>query len=100
MKRHLGDRYNIHTISFSDNSPMHMDATFNIIGPGLVVANPERPCNQLSLFHKAGWKVCVCVCVFVYVSVITGFNGVACEVVSQFQSHVLQWNWNLKVYLY
>ena len=36
---------------------MHIDATFNIIGPGLVIANPDRPCNQLSMFHRAGWKV-------------------------------------------
>ena len=58
MKRHLGDRYNIHVISFKDPNPMHIDATFNIIGPGLVIANPDRPCNQLSMFHRAGWKVC------------------------------------------
>ena len=36
---------------------MHIDATFNIIGPGLVIVNPDRPCNQLDMFHKAGWKV-------------------------------------------
>ena len=36
---------------------MHIDATFNIIGPGLVLANPERPCNQIDMFNKAGWKV-------------------------------------------
>ena len=36
---------------------MHIDATFNIIGPGLVLANPERPCNQIDMFLKAGWKV-------------------------------------------
>ena len=57
MKRHLGDRYNVHVISFKDPNPMHIDATFNIIGPGLVIANPDRPCNQLSMFHRAGWKV-------------------------------------------
>ena len=57
MRRHLGDRYRVHTISFKDSSPMHIDATFNIIGPGLVITNPDRPCNQLDLFHKAGWKI-------------------------------------------
>ena len=36
---------------------MHIDATFNIIGPGLVIENPDRPCNQIDMFHKAGWKV-------------------------------------------
>ena len=36
---------------------MHIDATFNIIGPGLAVANPDRPCNQMHMFEKAGWKI-------------------------------------------
>ena len=36
---------------------MHIDATFNIIGPGLVLCNPDRPCNQLEMFRKAGWKL-------------------------------------------
>ena len=36
---------------------MHIDATFNIIGPGLVLSNPDRPCHQIQMFHKAGWKV-------------------------------------------
>ena len=58
MKRHLGERYNFHVLSFDDPYPMHIDATFNVIGPGLVIANPIRPCHQLSMFHKAGWKVC------------------------------------------
>ena len=57
MRRHLGDQYRVHTISFKDPNPMHIDATFNIIGPGLVIANPDRPCNQLDMFYKAGWKV-------------------------------------------
>ena len=57
MRRHLGDQYRIHTISFQDPNPMHIDATFNIIGPGLVIANPDRLCNQLEMFRKAGWKI-------------------------------------------
>lgn len=36
---------------------MHIDATFNIIGPGLVLSNPERPCHQIEMFEKAGWTV-------------------------------------------
>lgn len=36
---------------------MHIDATFNIIGPGLVLANPERPCLQIEQFRKAGWTI-------------------------------------------
>ena len=56
MRRHLGDKYNIHVLSFNDPNPMHIDATFNIIGPGLVIINPDRHCHQLDFFHKAGWK--------------------------------------------
>jgi len=36
---------------------MHIDATFNIIGEGLVISNPDRPCHQIDLFKKAGWNV-------------------------------------------
>lgn len=47
MRRHLAPDYNIHIISFKDPNPMHIDATFNIIGPGLVLSNPDRPCHQV-----------------------------------------------------
>jgi len=57
MRRHLGDKYKIHILSFKDPNPMHIDATFNVIGPGLVIANPERPCHQLQMFEKAGWRI-------------------------------------------
>ncbi|XP_077997057.1 glycine amidinotransferase, mitochondrial-like [Glandiceps talaboti] len=57
MRRHLGDQYNIHVISFKDPNPMHIDATFNIIGPGLVLSNPDRPCHQIEMFKRAGWDV-------------------------------------------
>ena len=36
---------------------MHLDATFNIIGLGLVLSNPDRPCHQIDMFYKAGWTV-------------------------------------------
>ena len=54
MRRHLGDQYKVHELSFKDPNPMHIDATFNIIGPGLAIANPDRPCNQIDMFKKAG----------------------------------------------
>jgi len=57
IRRHLGDKYNIHVLTFKDSNPLHIDATFVVIGPGLVLSNPERPCDQIALFHKAGWKV-------------------------------------------
>ena len=52
MKRHLGDKYNLHTLSFQDPNPMHIDATFSIVGPGLVVTNPDYRCNQLDITGK------------------------------------------------
>ena len=36
---------------------MHIDATFNVIGEGLVLSNPDRPCHQIDWFKKAGWDV-------------------------------------------
>ena len=57
MRRHLGDKYRVHTVSFKNPNPIHIDTTFSIIGPGLVIANPDRPCNQLDMFRKAGWKI-------------------------------------------
>lgn len=59
VRRHLGDKYNIHIVSFRDPNPIHVDSSFNIIGPGLVITNPDRPCNQADMFRKAGWKVYV-----------------------------------------
>lgn len=50
MRRHLAPDYRVHTISFKDPNPMHIDATFNIIGPGLVLSNPDRPCHQVGGF--------------------------------------------------
>lgn len=49
MRRHLAPDYRVHIISFKDPNPMHIDATFNIIGPGLVLSNPDRPCHQVSV---------------------------------------------------
>jgi len=53
LKTHL----KLHLVSFKDPNPMHIDATFNIIGEGLVLSNPDRPCKQIDLFKKAGWDV-------------------------------------------
>lgn len=58
VRRHLeGKGIRVHTLSFKDPNPMHIDATFNIIGPGLVLSNPDRPCLQIDMFKKAGWKI-------------------------------------------
>jgi len=58
MRRHLEPKgIKLHQISFNDPNPMHIDATFNIIGPGIVLSNPDRKCNHIDLFIKGGWKV-------------------------------------------
>ena len=57
MRRHLGDKYNIHVLSFKDSNPMHMDATFTFLRPGLILSNPDRPCKQADFFEKKGWKI-------------------------------------------
>ena len=49
MQSHLGPDYKIHVLSFKDQNPMHIDATFNVIGPGLVLINPDRRCNQVCI---------------------------------------------------
>ena len=36
---------------------MHIDGTLLILRPGLVLSNPDRPCNEIDMFEKAGWKV-------------------------------------------
>ena len=59
MRRHLGDEYRLHIVSFTDPNPMHIDATFNIIGPGLVITNPDREFHQKAMFEKAGTIVTV-----------------------------------------
>ena len=73
MRRHLGDDYRVHVLSFTDPNPMHIDATFNIIGPGLVITNPDRPFHQKEMFEKAGAYVCtisVYSLVIIYIHII------------------------------
>ena len=62
MRRHLGEKYNIHVLSFEDANPMHIDTYFIVIGPGLVIVNPNYPCHQLDTFKKAG--ICINTMVF------------------------------------
>ncbi|XP_071804147.1 glycine amidinotransferase, mitochondrial-like [Asterias amurensis] len=57
MRSHLGDEYTIHELTFEDPRPMHIDATFSILRPGLILVNPERGCHQIEIFKKAGWDV-------------------------------------------
>ena len=54
LQQHLGEQYKIHVLSFRDYNPRHIDATINIIGPGLLITNPDHPCDQQEIFEKAG----------------------------------------------
>ncbi|XP_034034942.1 glycine amidinotransferase, mitochondrial-like [Thalassophryne amazonica] len=57
MRHHLAPEYKVHTLSFNDPVAMHIDATFNILRPGLLMTNPDHPCQQIDMFKKAGWTV-------------------------------------------
>ena len=54
MRRHLGNDYTIHKISFEDPNAMHIDCTFSLVRPGLAIINPDRPCDKIELFTRAG----------------------------------------------
>lgn len=58
MRRHLGDAYRVHHLTFDNHNPMHIDATFNPVAPGLAIVNPDRPMtSSKTLFENAGWKL-------------------------------------------
>ena len=58
LRRHLAPRgIRVHTLTFDDARPMHIDATFQIPKPGIVLENPVRPCHQRDMFLEAGWKI-------------------------------------------
>lgn len=42
LQRHLGDAYRIHTVTFDDLHPLHIDGTFIPMVPGKVLICPER----------------------------------------------------------
>jgi glycine amidinotransferase len=60
LKRHLGPTYRVHTLNFRDINPMHIDATFLPLRPGIILANPARPCENpaiIEFIEKSGWKI-------------------------------------------
>ena len=57
LRRHLEGRFDLHVLKFKDPNPMHIDATLMPIRPGLVIVNPDRPCDQIDIFKKAKWDV-------------------------------------------
>lgn len=62
LKRHFPD-HRIHTVSFREEWPCHIDATFVPLRPGLVLQNYHRPPigKELSeLLKKNEWEVIEC----------------------------------------
>lgn len=44
MRRHLGDKYQVHELDFQDQDAMHIDTTLVPLAAGRVMFNPKRPC--------------------------------------------------------
>lgn len=59
LRRHYPD-HQVHTVNFpGDPYPIHIDATFTPIRPGLILNNPERrlPDDQRKMFERNGWEI-------------------------------------------
>jgi len=55
LQRHLGSTYRIHTVTFDDLHPLHIDGTFMPLAPGKVLACPDRVSEVPAMFAK--WDV-------------------------------------------
>ena len=55
LRRHLGDRYQIHVVEFNDPHAMHIDATLVPLAPGKLLINAERVLKVPNIFR--GWDV-------------------------------------------
>ena len=59
LRRHFSN-HRVHAVNFpGDPYPIHIDATFTPIRPGLILNNPKRrlPEDQKKLFEKNDWKI-------------------------------------------
>ncbi|MEM8798312.1 MAG: serine/threonine protein kinase [Pseudomonadota bacterium] len=59
LQRHFPD-HRVHAVNFpGDPYPIHIDATFTPIRPGLIINNPDRrlPDDQRALFERNGWEI-------------------------------------------
>lgn len=59
LQRHFPE-HRIHTVNFpGDPYPIHIDATFVPLRPGLCINNPKRrlPKNQRKIFELNGWEI-------------------------------------------
>jgi len=62
LRRHFPD-YRIHEVTFKEPHPMHIDATFVPLRPGLALRNRERVPMQeqiYELFEKNDWELVAC----------------------------------------
>ena len=59
LKRHFSN-HRVHAVNFpGDPYPIHIDATFTPIKPGLILNNPKRPLpeEQRKLFSQNDWEI-------------------------------------------
>ena len=63
LKRHLGNEYKVHEVSFNDPHAVHVDISLGLLKPGLAFINPDQIFDQRVFFEKAGWKVSYTVCI-------------------------------------
>lgn len=59
LQRHYPD-HRVHAVNFpGDPYPIHIDATFTPLRPGLILNNPERrlPNDQRGMFEDNGWEI-------------------------------------------
>jgi len=61
LRRHFQPKgYRVHAVNFpGDPHPIHIDATFAPLRPGLLINNPNRPLpkDQRGIFEKNGWDI-------------------------------------------
>ncbi|KAI0230063.1 Glycine amidinotransferase, mitochondrial [Lamellibrachia satsuma] len=57
LRRHLAPEYRVHVLNCLDPGCMHIDCTLVPLRPGLLIANPTRPCAQADMLRKAGWDI-------------------------------------------
>ncbi len=59
LRRHFPD-HRVHAVNFpGDPYPIHIDATFTPLRPGLILNNPRRrlPEEQRGMFERNGWEI-------------------------------------------
>ncbi len=59
LQRHFPD-HRVHAVNFpGDPYPIHIDATFVPVRPGLIINNPNRKLNpdQKKIFTDNGWEI-------------------------------------------